>query len=226
MRISKLPILIVLVLLLIVGAGLVFARLSIVRPSWTFDNAVIPVEQLKGQGDVNLLACDGISLEEVQTISRHYKSKYGLDVRVLSGFTLPTSAWNPARKQFVSEDVLQAIASKYPKETDGRTQVYVAVTDQDIYVRQFNWDYTFAYRDSNLKIALVSKYRMNYDDQSSDGKSAAPEVQHSRLQKMITRVIGVLYFRLPLSNNPRNVTYSDVGGTEELDIMVDDFLRD
>jgi hypothetical protein len=45
----------------------------------------------------------------------------------------------------------------------------------------------------------------------------------SRLRKMVTKNIGILYFRLPLSDDPRSVLYSKIGGAQEFDRMSEDF---
>ena len=125
MRTSKLPVFIGVAILVIVCVGLAFARLSVAPPSWTFVNSPISAEQLKGQGDVNFLAFDDVSLEEWRELGRYYKSKYGLDIHVLSGFKSPETAWNPTRIQFAAEDVVQVIASTFPQESVGRAHIYI-----------------------------------------------------------------------------------------------------
>ena len=44
-----------------------------------------------------------------------------------------------------------------------------------------------------------------------------------RLQKLVTKNIGLLYFGLPLSDDPGSVLYRDVGGQSDLDRMSEDF---
>ena len=45
----------------------------------------------------------------------------------------------------------------------------------------------------------------------------------SRLRKMVTKNIGIMCYGLPLSPNPRSVLYGNIGGTDELDVMTEDF---
>lgn len=40
---------------------------------------------------------------------------------------------------------------------------------------------------------------------------------------MLTKSIGILYFNLKPTDNPRSVLYSNVLGLEELDAMGEDF---
>jgi hypothetical protein len=44
-------------------------------------------------------------------------------------------------------------------------------------------------------------------------------VASPRLRKMVGKNIGVLYFGLPLSNDPRSLLYANIGGPQELDVM-------
>ena len=44
-----------------------------------------------------------------------------------------------------------------------------------------------------------------------------------RLQKMVTKDIGILYFGLPQSDDPKSVLYKDVLGPIDLDRMSEDF---
>gem|GEM_PF-4512451 len=228
MRKSKLPLLIVVVLLTIVCAGLAFAHFSVDRPSWTFDNTPIPIDKLTGQGDINFVAFDEFPplAEELVTTSRAYGLKYGINARVISGFALPSAAWDAAREQYVAEDVVKAIAFRFPKMRAGRPQIYIALTNRDIFIRKFSWQYAFAYRDEGLGVAVISIDRMWFDYRRGFSHPVSREVMRSRLYKMMTKQVGVLYFGLPLSNNPRNVMFDAVGGPQELDVMGDDFLHD
>jgi hypothetical protein len=44
-----------------------------------------------------------------------------------------------------------------------------------------------------------------------------------RLQKMVTKSIGLMYFGLPLSDDPGSVMYRNVLGPRDLDQMSEDF---
>jgi hypothetical protein len=45
----------------------------------------------------------------------------------------------------------------------------------------------------------------------------------ARTRKMVTKNIGVLYFQLPMSDDPRSVLYRNIGGAQEFDRMSEDF---
>jgi hypothetical protein len=44
----------------------------------------------------------------------------------------------------------------------------------------------------------------------------------ARLRKMVGKNIGVLFFRLPLSDHPRSMMYGSIGGPQELDTMLEE----
>ena len=69
-------------------------------------------------------------------------------------------------------------------------------------------------------MAVVSTARMglHYLDQPLLG--ATSEV---RLQKMVTKDLGILYFGRPLSRNPHSVMYDQILGIQELDEVSEDF---
>jgi hypothetical protein len=45
----------------------------------------------------------------------------------------------------------------------------------------------------------------------------------SRIRKIVTKNVGVLYYKLGPSDNPRSVLYRNIGGLRELDNMSEDF---
>jgi hypothetical protein len=45
----------------------------------------------------------------------------------------------------------------------------------------------------------------------------------ARLQKMITKDIGILFFQLPESADPRSVLYNNILGPDDLDRMTEEF---
>lgn len=53
--------------------------------------------------------------------------------------------------------------------------------------------------------------------------SAADATVLARLRKMVGKNIGVLFFRLPLSDDPRSMMYGSIGGPQELDTMLEEF---
>ena len=76
-----------------------------------------------------------------------------------------------------------------------------------------SWRYAFGLRAKD-HLAVVSTARMSEFFHSREMR---------RLEKMVTRDIGILYFGLPLSDDPGSVLYRDIGGPDDLDNMSEDF---
>ena len=49
------------------------------------------------------------------------------------------------------------------------------------------------------------------------------DVAATRLRKIVTKDIGILYYGLPHSDNPHSVLYNQIMGIEELDAVGEDF---
>ncbi len=45
----------------------------------------------------------------------------------------------------------------------------------------------------------------------------------SRLRKMVNKNIGIMCYGRSQNTNPRSVLFGNVGGTDELDLMTEDF---
>jgi len=82
------------------------------------------------------------------------------------------------------------------------------------------WTFGFSLRSDDGHMAIVSYARM---DPAALGLSSDPDMLRNRVTKMVAKNIGVMYYGLPLSNNPRSALYGSIGGTDELDVMTEYF---
>lgn len=82
------------------------------------------------------------------------------------------------------------------------------------------WRFTFSLRSRDRRVAVVSYARM---DPKNLGEPADAEVLQSRLRKMVLKNIGIMYFGLPASGNPRSVLYGNILGVDDLDRMTEEF---
>ena len=69
-------------------------------------------------------------------------------------------------------------------------------------------------------MAVVSTARMNL---FYPGESMPIASVSSRLRKMVTKDIGIMYYHREASSNPRSVLYNGILGIEELDQVSEDF---
>src|SRR4051812_33984116 len=130
-------------------------------------------------------------------------------------------AQDPSRKQLVAEELIVSIKAKNPELAQDPKAVIIGITDEDMYIRQYDWRFAFSYRAED-RFAIVSFARL---DPVLYENAPDPALLLLRTQKMVTKNIGVLHYHLAPSGNPRSVLYGNVGGIQELDIMGEDFLQ-
>jgi len=98
--------------------------------------------------------------------------------------------------------------------------IIIGLTSQDMYIARKDWRLAFGRRDAHTPTAVVSTARMNlhYSDQPFWGSSA-----NIRLRKVVTKDIGIFYYGLSQSDNPRSVLYNGILGIQELDAVGEEF---
>jgi predicted Zn-dependent protease len=157
--------------------------------------------------------------QTIEQLTAHYKEKFGVTIKTLPAIRLDRTLVTRHRNQIAAEDLIALMREKYPNVTNDLNAIVIGLTPADIYISGFDWDYAFNLRLGD-RTAVVSTARM---DPANFSQPANEELLNTRLRKMVTKNIGVLYFRKSLNSNPRSVLYKEVGGVEELDAMGEDF---
>lgn len=197
-------------------------RLAITDRTICFcDDSVLPdspidVSQARRSGRVYLVPMDGISPERAKGVADYFAHEFGTPIRVAQPLAAPDHVYDSTRRQMDSVALLTLLERQYPSERD----VVIAMTTTDMYIPGVSWRYAFSYRHAG-RLAIVSTARM---DRGCLGLFEAGESrQLSRLRKMVGKNIGVLYYRLPLSRDPKSLLYANIGGPQELDGMSERF---
>lgn len=174
-------------------------------------------EELKGSGKIYFVPLGDFSTATAEDLAKYYKNKYGIAIETLPGVPLDTAAIDTDRHQLVAEAAVEGMKRANPNLVNDPAAILIGLTRADMYIAQYDWQFTFSWRQER-KYAVVSDARM-----SLGAKVVPAEKVASRLRKMVTKNIGVLYFHLPQSNDPRSVLYKSVGGISELDLMGEEF---
>jgi predicted Zn-dependent protease len=165
---------------------------------------------------VYLAPLGGPAAADLQDLADFYKVRYDLDVGILPPAPVPASLVDPVRRQMAAEDLIGLLPSLYPEAADPNS-VVIGVLPGDIYIRGVpEWRWAFSNRAAG-HLAVVSTAQMN-----ARGPFGA-SVAASRLRKMVTRNIGVLYFGLPLSDDPRSVLHAEILSVADLDRLAEDY---
>lgn len=183
------------------------------------DYVPVSKQSLKGSGKLYFVPLGDFPAGSVRDLVSYYRDKYGLKIETLPNVTLPPAATNPEREQLIAEVVVEIIRQANPKLSKDPQAILIGLTTQDMYISRYDWSFSFSWREQQ-KFAVVSAARMNLP--SRKGPVSADQIQ-TRLRKMVTKNIGILYYHLPQSDNPKSVLYRNVGGIRELDYMGEEF---
>jgi predicted Zn-dependent protease len=152
--------------------------------------------------------------DEADALVAHYLEKFDLAIEVLPSIPVPDGAMDTGRGQLIAERLIDAIAAHEVVAEDPEA-VVIGLTNVDMYIAAQDWNYAYGLRSGGT-LAVVSSARM------SDG-FANEARQRQRLRKMVTKNIGILYYGLGVSDDPRSVLYRDILGPRDLDYASEDF---
>jgi tetratricopeptide (TPR) repeat protein len=159
------------------------------------------------------------SAPPLRELISYYKRKSGISIVSLPALPLEPATFDAHRHQLIAEDLVELIKRSYPKLAQDPNATLIGLTEKDMYIREKSWQFAFSYRVDG-RFAVVSSARMN---PVNLGEPANAELLRSRVRKMIMKNIGLLYYQMPLSNNPKSVLYNNILGLEELDNVSEDF---
>ena len=66
----------------------------------------VPVENLHGTGRIIFIPTDDFPISKLEDLSHFYHSTYGLNIDIASPLSLPSTAYNQKRKQFIAQEIL------------------------------------------------------------------------------------------------------------------------
>jgi predicted Zn-dependent protease len=152
----------------------------------------------------------------------NFQSRFGLGLAILMPMTFDEAAFDPRRRQMVAEEIISAMRRRHLKLARDPQARVIGITPLDMYMqaKRDEWRFSFSVRSPDRRFAIVSYARM---DPAHLGDPPNEDQLRSRLRKMITKNIGIMYYGLPASPNPRSVMYRDILGVDDLDRMTEDF---
>lgn len=196
-----------------------FRPLQLIEPSGLAEHWVRPG---KTSNRLYFVGVGNVQPGLVEQLAAHFTQMLSIKIEELPAISFDRTTVDNDRSQVVAEELIAAIRRRYPapaRDVDARI---IGVTGDDMYLRTMagSWAFGFSWRSDDEHIAVVSYARMN---PAALGLSPDPDMLRSRVTKMVAKDIGVLYYGLPLSDNPRSALYGNIGGTDELDVMTEYF---
>jgi len=216
------------------SSGILRARLRRVSGPWVFSELNLALADGKY---VNLLDSAGSPPRVKLNISRRvylvplgragdlgldelpdfYRKEFGLHVEVLASIPLDKQVRDPVRRQLIAEELIGMMQRRLHQFADDKSVVLIGVTDEDMYYRGQDWPFAYTFWEGN-RAGLVSSARFR-----PSPSAVASALLKSRVRKMISRVMGVVVYELPFSEDPTSVMAKDLYGAFSADLMSEKF---
>jgi predicted Zn-dependent protease len=144
-----------------------------------------------------------------------YKAKLGIDVKLLPAIDLDPKFMDSERKQLNSDKCVEFLAAKYPDLARDPATILVTITSADMYISDLGWSYAENMRRDG-RYAVISSARLHPFMLLGRWN---PEWLTSRLQKLVTKNLLMLYFDLPMSLDYTSALSGGVLSGYEIDQM-------
>ncbi len=176
--------------------------------------------KLPGSGKIFLVPLGRPTTYSLDDFPAYYQQKFGIEVEILPWVPLDPGVENPSRGQAVAEKLIDLMRRSEPAFSEDPDAFLIGISEKDMYIEAYSWRYAFNLRRKG-RFAVVSTARMR---STSIPAPAIPEAAYVRLRKMLTKNIGILYYKLPLSSDPTSVLYGRIDEARDIDDMGEEFL--
>lgn len=157
----------------------------------------------------------------INDLASHFRARFSMPITVLARMSPVPATYNRSRKQINAVSLNAAMREQYADVMRDPDSRLIGITPDDMYFENIpRWQFTFSVRDGDHRAAVVSYARM---DPGIFGNEPDDDLLVGRLRKMVAKDIGVMCYERALSDNPRSVLYGNILGTDELDVMTEEF---
>jgi len=157
--------------------------------------------------------------ESLDWAPAYYKGRLGVDVVVLPPAPLDPKLMDLERNQLNADKCFDFMGQQHPEIAGDPSSLLIAVTSTDLYIPSLGWSYAEnSRRDS--RYAIISSARLHPPLLGLWN----PEWLNSRVQKLLTKNIGILYFDLPMSADYTSLLSSGVLSGIQIDEMAGDVI--
>lgn len=170
-------------------------------------------------GRIYLVPLGATGIPSMMELQSYYRKKFGLTVESLPLLQLDGAVVDQNRRQLIAEELIALMRRGFRKQANEPGAIIIGITPYDMYIREKTWQFAFSLRQAG-RFAVVSSARMN---PASFKLPANDSLLRARVRKMVTKNIGIMYYKLPQNDNPKSVLYRSILGLEELDRAGEDF---
>jgi len=160
----------------------------------------------------------------LEDFAQWLRTKYALDVHVLPAMAAEPSAWDSSRRQVVAELLYRQIRREHPDLAADPNTYLIGFTDADMYSLLNAKAYNFTQRyESRFAIVSTDEGMKSYNLELQKDSDAASQRFRARERRILLRDVALLYWRLPLNNDPTSLMKSRLDpGIEAEDIYESD----
>ena len=176
-------------------------------------------QTLRGSGVVFLVPLGDFPAATAESLADYYRKRFKIEVKTLPAIGLTDTVKNAQRNQLVAEKLITLLKEARPELVHDPAAFVIGLTHDDIYIEHRDWQYAFSWRQEG-KYAVASSSRLN---EGGPLKETSEEQASIRFRKIVTKNIGLLYYHLSQSDDPRSVLYGRVESVRDLDKMSEDF---
>ena len=183
------------------------------------------------QGFVYLVPIGKVPAGQLHSLQVYYRKKFGLKIDLLPAVPLTADLRDARRHQLMGQRLVERVQRKYADLLADERATVIGLTAEDLYVENQEWPFAFNARSIRPKVAVVSTARL-------DPAFAPTHLPHSewfglqsadrglaqcRLQKLLTRNLGILHFGQSFTNDPTSPVVSSLTELDDLDRIADEF---
>jgi predicted Zn-dependent protease len=131
----------------------------------------------------------------------------------------------------MGQRLLAQVQQQYADLASDPQATVIGLATEDLYLETQDWAFAFNARSVRPRVAVVSAARLDpgfwpshVPHQDWFGLDAADRtIAQCRLQKLVTRNLGVLHFQQAFNDDPKSPLASALLGVDDLDAMREDF---
>jgi hypothetical protein len=168
--------------------------------------------------DVYLVPIGRIPPGILQHLTAFYRETLGLEVVETRAAPFDSRVYDASRGQLIADELINLIEVWCEGLARSPNAIFVGITANDMYTIGRARPYSFAHQDRG-RYAVVSSAHLG------DAEGGPAELVQTRVRKLVTGVIGRLYYDLPASEDPRSVLYAQLLSIEDLDAIDESTLR-
>lgn len=196
------------------GNGHLYGIANCVQGVWSFSRLILRSDDRKSNVDLTPVRKLDLPVVPEQTVylvpmgleplqvpgwaPDYYRQKMEINVRILPTIPLQPALIDPDRDQLNADRAIAFLRNQHPDLSDDPSAILIGLTSMDMRPTSRDWgEYVTNWR-TNGRFAMLSVARLHPPPPL--GK-LNPEWMTSRLQKLLTKNIAILYFGLPMSSD-------------------------